>query len=76
MLLWMTTLEQRPVVLGEEKLAARRCPRHPRYQGFRVPKLSNCEICWAILKYNREVGVREFRAPRKKTYTEIVKENL
>jgi hypothetical protein len=75
--------EDRPVVLYEAELANRRCGRHPKFKGLRKPRLG-CEMCAAILKYNREVGLREHRGERrdkglpkrKKTYNEIVKENL
>lgn len=43
-----------------------RCRRHPYYLGLRKPQ-TPCEICEALLAFNRAKGVREKRASRRPT---------
>lgn len=51
-----------------------KCVRHPNYRGIRKVR-SGCEICVTIYESNKARGLKETRY-HKKSYNEIVKENL
>jgi len=50
------------------------CRTHKRFRGLRRPR-NGCDVCIAIYEYAKKRGVKETRV-RRKTYDEIVRENL